>query len=312
MIEILPRTLTSQQIQIIKTVLYFDVFKYPLTPGELFENCALKITMDQFTDELNFLTSNGLILRQGDFISSSERTKKDIELRLKGNSEAQKIMPMAYRYSKKIASFPFVQGVCLSGGLSKNYYDENSDIDFFIITSPARLWLCRTLLILRYKLLPKHLKKYWCTNYFISADDLSLPDKNAFTATELAFLIPTVNYSLYKNLLDNNQWYKKQYPNKPSEGEAKCMELPSIGLKQFVESLLSGRSGKWLDDTLLKITHKHWKNKYPEMSPEDFELQFRSKKNVCKRHTKGFQNKVLKRWQEKQLKFEQQFKISLQ
>jgi hypothetical protein len=33
------------------------------------------------------------------------------------------------------------------------------------------------------------------------------------------------------------------------------------------------------------------------MEQEDFELQIRSRKHVCKHHTKGYQNKVLEKWQ---------------
>lgn len=75
--------------------------------------------------------------------------------------------------------------------------------------------------------------------------------------------------------------------------------------------MLGGKMGNWLDNVLLKQTLKRWRKKYPDMSQEDFELQFRSRKNVCKRHTKGFQHRVLSTWQEKQIEFEQQFNMSL-
>jgi hypothetical protein len=311
MIATLPNTLTFEQAELIKTVLYFDIFKYPLTEKELFENCTLSVSKEQFENDLGFLISNDFLFRKENFIMTVQRTDSDITTRLKGNSGALNIMPVALRYSKKIASYPFVEGVCLSGSLSKNYFDENSDIDFFIITKPGRLWLCRTLLILKYKSLPKRRKKYWCTNYFISSDDLELPDRNAFTATELAFLKPTVNHAAYKKLLDYNSWYKVRYPNKPMEPDLKTLNLPGNIFKKMIETGLSGFVGKLLDNLLLDITHRHWRKKYPDLSEADFDLQFRSKKNVCKRHTKGFQNKVLKRWQERQQQFEEHFKISL-
>lgn len=312
MIDALQKSLTTNQIEIVKTVLYFDLFKYPLTEEEVFENSAISIPKDKFLMELSTLVDNKFFLRQGEFILCAERTNDDIVARLKGNTEAEKIMPLAHFYSKKIASFPFVEAVCLSGGLSKKYYDEKGDIDFFIITKPNRLWLCRTLLILRYKLLPAHKRKYWCTNYFISSDNLEVHDINPFTATELAFLIPTVQYGLYSTLLERNNWYKAKFPNKPKALPEDCADPQNSFFKGLFEGLFSGKFGTLIDAWLLNITLRHWQKKYPELNERDFELQFRSQKNVCKRHTKGFQNKILNNWQEKQKQFESSFNVSLQ
>ena len=305
------RALTRDQVEIIKAVLYFDIFKYPLTREELFENSAVNISRERFTGELELLLKNSFLKEEHGFILSQERSKKDVSNRIHGNQGAKNIMATAHTYSKKIASFPFVEGVCLSGSLSKNYYDKNGDIDFFIITKPNRLWICRTLLILRYKLLPRHKKKYWCTNYFISSDNLSIPDVNEFTGTELAYLIPTVNYQVYKKIIERNSWYKSKFPNKEEAAPDNCIDAPVTPLKSAIEFLFGGVVGSWLDNFLLEFTLKHWRKKYPEMNNDDFELQFRSRKDVCKRHTHGFQNKILVLWQNKTLEFEQKFNARL-
>jgi hypothetical protein len=303
--------LTKDQIEIIKAILYFDVFNYPLTQEELFENSAITISQNEFLKELDWLLKQNILKQEGNYIMNADAVLNCIAKREYGNKGAKKMLPIAYEYSRKIASFPFVEGVCLSGGLSKNYYDKNGDIDFFIITKPKRLWICRTLLIMRYKLLPKHKKKYWCVNYFISSDNLAIEDKNVFTGTEIAYLIPTVNYSLYKNLMEKNNWYKSSFPNKKEAKSQQCIENPNTLLKFCVEFILGTYMGKLLDDALLYLTLKHWQKKYPELGSEDFELQFRSRKNVCKRHTRGFQNKVLLLWVSKKKAFEQKFNVAL-
>jgi hypothetical protein len=295
---------TGDQLEIIKAVLYFEIFDYPLTVTELYENSAISMSREAFDVELQRLVEDTILSRNGDFVLSRNGTESIINRRKKGNEAAGIVMPTAYRYSKKIASFPFVEGICLSGGLSKQYYDEHGDIDFFIITKPGRLWLCRTFLIVRYKLLPKHLKKYWCVNYFIASSNLSIPENNVFTGTEMAYLIPTVNYDVYENLLQQNAWYKKRFPNKAVHPGANCIATPEPLMKRLVERFLGGRFGNFVDDLLLRTTLKHWRKKYPEMKEEDFELQFRSRKDVCKRHTKGFQNIVLTKWEQKQQEYE--------
>lgn len=304
MSAILQTAFTEDQLEIIKAVLYFDVFNYPLTRRELFENSAVQLSWEDFQTHLDHLLKCQALKQEGDYIQNPEGTSNDISRRLYGNAGAEKIMPLAYDYSQRISAFPFVEGVCLSGALSKNYYDDKGDIDFFIITKPGRLWICRTLLILRFKLLPKNKKKYWCTNYFISSDDLYIPDNNAFTGTELAYLIPTVNYASYQRLLEENNWYKNRFPNKNRSDGSVCLRTASTVTKRLTEFFLKGKAGQWADNLLLYLTLKHWQKKYPELSKEDFDLQFRSRKNVCKRHTHGFQNRVLRTWQEKQKRFE--------
>lgn len=301
----------KQHLDIIRTVLYFDVFSYPLTTTELYENTALNVSVPEFNRLVDELIGIGLLQKQSDFILGVGRDQSDIEKRLNGNKGANAIMPTAYRFSSRIAAFPFVEGLCLSGALSKNYYDEQGDIDFFIITKPGRLWICRSLLILRFKLLPASKKRFWCTNYFISSEDLRIQDRNAFTATELAYLIPVFNYEAYKNLMTANDWHRAAFPNKQPAPDNNCIPAKKNRLKSLTERLLSGRTGDWLDNLLLSMTLRHWRKRFSSMAGEDFELQFRARKNVSKRHTKGFQNKVLTLWEERKKHYEQRFGISL-
>ncbi len=298
------KVLTVEQAEILRAVLYFDLFRYPLTRFELFENSAIRVPLSEFERALDDLLSSGLLMQIDHFILCPDRGRDEINRRVEGNRGADEIMPTALRYSKIIASFPFVEGVLLSGALSKNYYDSFGDIDFFIVTKPNRLWICRTLLIIRYKLLAREKKKFWCTNYFISSSDTRIEDINIFTGTELAYLIPTVNYSIYRNIVENNVWYKSRFPNKPEASSHTCIDTPNPILKLVFEKLLGGSIGNWIDNRLLSYTLNRWRKKYETMSDEDFDLQFRSRKNVAKRHTKGFQNKILKSWEERQREFE--------
>jgi hypothetical protein len=230
---------------------------------------------------------------------------------LEGNKQAEKMLVKANEISKKIFNFPFVSGVCISGGLSKNYFDANSDFDFFIITKPNRLWICRTLYILLFKLFSKEKQKLYCLNYFISEADLKINDQNLFVATELAYLIPTVNHPLYKKLLQNNFWYKDYLMNKNEIGSISNSGLQESTLKKIIEFFFVGKFGNWMDSVFLNLTLNRWRKKYPEMSSEDFELQFRSRKHVCKRHTYGYQNKVLQMFLDKVKDFESKFQLIL-
>lgn len=303
--------ITDIQKEILKTLLYFDVFSYPLTSREIYENTAVSTTHETIEHELRTLLSIGIVKQSSGFYSTSESIVTNTERRLEGNKQAKNMLVKANEISKKIFNFPFVSGVCISGGLSKNYFDANSDFDFFIITKPNRLWISRTLYIVLFKLFSKEKQKLYCLNYFISEADLTINDQNLFVATELAYLIPTVNHPLYKKLLQNNFWYKEYLMNKNEVGSISNSDLQESTLKKIIEFFFVGKFGNWMDSVFLNLTLNRWRKKYPEMSNEDFELQFRSRKHVCKRHTYGYQNKVLQMFSEKVKDFESKFQLIL-
>lgn len=303
--------LTKNQSEIIKTVLYFDMFQYPLKHNEVYQSITEKQTIEEFDKNLKLLVDEGLVKHKNGFYFNINSNEEIITRRIKGNLLAEKMLPLAHKYCYKVAKFPFISGICISGGLSKKYYDKNSDIDYFVITKPNRLWICRTLFILFYKTLSQKKREFYCLNYFISESDLVIPDNNKFVATELAYLLPSVNYDIYTAVLANNNWYKEMHPNKPQLPNVNTKTTPNPIIKRIIESLFPGKLGNWIDDKLLIITLNHWRKKYPEMSQEDFDLQFRSRKHVCKRHSHGSQNKALKMWQEKISEFEIQNQISL-
>lgn len=308
--DLKKRSLTHDEAAVLNSVLYFSVFNWPLTEQELYENSAPFCTRKEFPEVLKNLLNAGLLKKSREYYLSSDADESAVCRRKKGNAEAAAMMSTAYSYSRKIASFPFVRGICLSGALSKNYYDKNGDIDYFIITEPGRLWICRTLLILKYKMMSPEKRKLWCVNYFVSADNLTISDRNVYTATELAYLIPTYNYELYRRLLENNKWYRTQFSKKPLAKPDLCWPDNTGLFKRITEALFTGW-GDILDSWLLKISLRRWMKKYPELNCADFELQFRSRKDVCKRHQTGFQNKVLQQWQQRKFFYEKIHQISL-
>ena len=171
-------------IEPLKAILYFSIFKYPINKEEVFD-FAQTTTHHDLEKQLDFLTQEGVIHKL-DHYYSSKNDLSLVERRLKGNEMAKKIMPKANRVARLIAKLPYIDSVSLSGALSKGYFDDDGDIDFFIITKPNRLWIARTLMILYKKIVLLNSKKYFCVNYFITSNHLQIQEQNRFTATELS------------------------------------------------------------------------------------------------------------------------------
>jgi predicted nucleotidyltransferase len=47
-------------------------------------------------------------------------------------------MELARKKAAFISKFPFIRGIFVSGSLSKNYADDKSDLDFFVVTSDGQ------------------------------------------------------------------------------------------------------------------------------------------------------------------------------
>ena len=299
---------------IIRCLLYFDIFQYPLTVEEIHKYCCgFPATEDEIKLKLQVLETAGYISSKMSFYSvKSIEIASQVERRIKGNKEAEKFLKIAARFSKFISSFPFVRGICLSGSLSKGYADSESDIDYFIITEPGRLWICRTLLILFKKLFLLNSHKYFCVNYFIDTDNLAIPDKNIFTATEMLSIIPTYNAELYSQLMKANTWVTDFYPNGPSENITQAILPVNEGrVKRLFEKLFSSAIGNKLDDYFFRITLSTWKRKFKDFDKEQFDLSLRSRKNVSKHHPNSFQVKVLKKYADSIKNFEERVGLSL-
>ena len=302
----------SLSVSALRTLLYYDLFRYPLTAEEiLYHNLQTDSSIKELKESLHKLCDDELIYRFEEFYSLRDDPQL-VERRKKGNKMAAAMLKTAARKSKFISRFPYVRAVCVSGSLSKNYFDESTDIDFFIITQPNRLWLCRSLLILYKKIFLLNSKKYFCVNYFIDSENLEIPDKNIFTATEIITLIPLYNKELYHQFFLRNNWVKKIFPNSLPLKNSHPDQPGNNSLKRITEKLFNTVAGEWLDRYFYRITVKQWRKKFPDFSDEEFEVNMRSRKDVSKHHPQGFQFRVLQAFEDNCRGFEEKHQVPLQ
>ncbi len=297
---------------IIKTLLYFDIFSYPLCKEEILKYAIpANISDEEITGTLNRLVAQKCIFMHDDFYSV--RLENSInQRRVKGNIYAQKILKTAKWVSAFIAYFPFVRGVYISGTLAKGYADKKSDIDYFIITEPGRLWIARTFLIAFKKVFLLNSRKYFCVNYFIDSKHLEISDKNMYTAVELLTLIPMYNFKLFDQFLTTNKWTDEYFPNYKKRHSFELNQTLKVPyLKKLIEKLLSGKAGEWMDNHFMKITGNRLKKKFSEFNEKEFELALRTKKFVSKHHPQNYQKNVLDTLKEKITDYENEFNVTL-
>lgn len=285
--------LNPLQSDVIRALLYFDIFQYPLTKAEIKKFMSTKQN-SQFDKEFDLLIKSGHINQVGINLFGVSKDTTTANRRIEGNTLATKRMETAKKVSKLISCFPFVRCIMLSGSLSKGYMEPKSDLDFFIVTEPNRLWIARTFLIMFKRIFLFNSRKYFCVNYFIDINNLEIEEKNIFTAIESATLIPTYGKEYYQKFWSANSWVSQFLPNSCIRPVENVSNTKSWILTSLTEKLLSNSFGDYLDTYFMKMTLKRWKHRYSqELEENDFSIAFKTRKDVSKSHPQFFQKKVL-------------------
>jgi hypothetical protein len=281
--------------EILKTLLYYDIWHYPLSATELFLFLpANSLSFNEFIHELRAQTANGPILEYQGYYFVRGKTREIVTQRKARERHAARLWTMARISAHIIKHFPFVRGVFVSGDLSKNATHRQSDVDFFVITEPGRLWIARTVLIMFKKIFLLNRKKFFCLNYFATTNDLEHDAKNIFVATEIAHLKPLFNSTLFFKYLGANKWINDFFPNFAIEH----MFLPKASdrtsfLQKVLEWPFSLLDANRLDDLLMQKMESIWAKRYPHIDDETRRRIFRCTKNESRAYVGDFERKIL-------------------
>ncbi|MCB0034452.1 MAG: hypothetical protein KDE51_10555, partial [Anaerolineales bacterium] len=143
-----PATLAPLEQAIWRTVAYVDLFDYPLTAAEIhryLEGVAATRT------EVETLLAQGALL--GDHLAQTGiyfhllGREESVAIRRQREAHSQELWSYARQYGRLFAQLPFVRMVAVTGSLAMNNVGDEADIDYFIVTENARLWLTDALVI---------------------------------------------------------------------------------------------------------------------------------------------------------------------
>lgn len=277
-------------METLKTILYFSIFRHPLKIEEIHSYTNYE-TISETENELQHLIDEKILRKVDEFYVYGSDLDSVIK-RLRGNMYATKALKKASQKAKFIAKFPYVEAVGISGSLSKGYYDNESDIDFFVITKPNKLWICRTLLMLYKKIFLLNSRKYFCVNYFVSSNAMQIEEQNRFTATELKTLIPMQGKAVFKQFYSENNWVL-DYFSKMEPELHRISDTKKPGFTRLIETVCNTGIGTVTDAVFKAITLKKWKSKFDYMNQDDFNVALKTTKNISKHHPSNFQKKVI-------------------
>jgi hypothetical protein len=275
---------------------YFDHFNHPLTTAEIFAFMPHRYTTVTIENALSSLLNDCLIFKTGGFYALRDEPSL-AERRTTGHKAAIAQLVIAKRIARFLSRFPYVETIAVSGSLSKYYADENTDIDFFIITSANRLWIARTCMHLFKKLSFIVGKQHWfCMNYYIDEMKMEIPEKNLFTAIEIVTLLPLEGGVSFKKFIDANSWVKNFLPCFCVLNNAR--EIQKGFIRNGIEKILNFNFFDSLEDHLMAITDKRWKKKSGKQKKGNHSKRIGMAvgKHFSKPDPKIFQKKILQQY----------------
>jgi Predicted nucleotidyltransferases len=285
---------------ILSTIAYFDIFTYPLKKREIWLFLPNVYDQSEFEIALQLLVNNSTVYVLGEFYSL-QNNYAIANRRIIGNERAKELIAIAEKVAAFLSKFPYVRGVAVSGSLSKNFADENSDIDLFIIAAKNRLWIARTILhcFKKFTFLVRK-QHFFCMNYFIEQDHLEIAEKNIYTATEIATLLPLQGAIAFDKFYAVNRWTNTFLPNKYLRvSTAKKIESPLV--KWIVEKLLNNFIGNVIEDMFMRMTANRWalKTKKRKLNSHGIIMGMSAAKYCAKPIPLNFQNKFLDMYERK-------------
>lgn len=199
---------------ILDTLIYSDIFNYPLTADEMWyylhTDCLVSKTT--FT---NLLKKHKDFATDGKYFFLQER-EKIVSQREKLCAINQKKMQYVQKIARLLTLIPTLECIGVSGSVAMLSAKENDDVDLFFITKPRTLWFSRLLVLCFLRVFgvarkrgDKKTKNKICANMFLDRSALlfSPARQNLYTAHEIAQLkVLFDKNSCYQAFLQANRW----------------------------------------------------------------------------------------------------------
>ncbi len=275
--------------QITATLLYADVFEYPLTeqqlwdyliayPGGISTQSVFRDTVSKY--QKDFYSEKG-------YYSLAENSKK-IRLRFTRLRESKKKLIIAKKAIAILSLIPTIQCIGISGGLSVNNADTQDDIDLFIVTKHNTVWITRFYCLLLLQLIGRrrkpeqqNAKDSICINMILDEKMLKINKKkqNVFIAHEVAQLLPFFDRDgIYNRFFRVNDWIHTFLPNVKPRNEYISAEATRNVLQNVSAYILKQCNyGVWI------IQYQYMKNRITNERVSYHEASF---------HPTNYQDKV--------------------
>jgi hypothetical protein len=292
-----------KQEDIVKPLIFLDIFDYPPTAMEIWRFLGVKaelgevVSCQQAADMSmvhaveNTPRPSATPLDRGEyngfyFLSGREAL---IEKRREFVYLSEKKFKIATRAAWLLHFIPSIKMIAVCNNF---YYREQSDIDFFIITAANRLWITRFFVtiildIFGLRARGKKTADKICLSFYLSENNLNIgsialqPAKyrgstdidDPYLAYWLAFLEPIYGQECYNKFWQANDWLKNIFPNASPKEPVKMRKVEddwlSLAVRMIRGFVLNGSVGDWIERSVKDLQWKKISPRVKEMAALD-------------------------------------------
>jgi hypothetical protein len=286
---------------ILKTIVYFEIFEYPLTVEQIFSFLPQKVaSVAEIMLVVDTLVLEGKLSREKQYYFLPSNDKRIVEKRLLDEKRAKRMLSYARIISGFIKRFPYVRGIFITGSLSKDVAASSSDIDFMIVAAPERLWICKTFLSVFRKIFLFDKSKYFCTNFYVTKNGYSLDRRNYYTAIEVATTKVIWNENAFNQFQNFNKWTNKYLPNITVNADKNMLIFNSRSiLQRLLELMLNIFPMQSLNHKLMEFNRARREKAFKHIDQKQFDSKFIISPDVSSVWPDDRQEPVLKKFQNK-------------
>ncbi len=249
---------------ILETVLYSDLFDYPLTPSEI-AYFLIGESSDPRRVRAGLRASpwlKGQITLVDGFVTVKGREGL-VERRRQREECSRRLWPRARIFAGLLSCLPFVRMIGVTGALAMDNSDERDDVDVLIVTAPERVWITRALSLL-VVCVGRLRRNTLCPNYVLSETILPLQRRSLYIAHEFVQMVPLYGCDVYERMRAANRWTEQYLPNATRPFRSVPEHRPGPlgrGVKHVLELLLGGRLGNRIEEWEMKRKLRKFRHK---------------------------------------------------
>jgi hypothetical protein len=281
--------MTPEELAILKTVVYADLFHYPLRLDELSEGLFdLRLTPDELSGWLDRSpTLVTAIERRDGFVFLRGRDEVLAE-RPEASTRTRAVLERHARALAAVGKLPYVRLLALSGAAAfDNLHDD--DVDVFIIASRRRAWSVCLLVTALSRLLG--VRRTVCANYILDEESLVIAERDFYTGHQLTHLRPLAGGDVHRAFLDANSWAAEHFPAAYDAARARTAPPARVGL---VERLLALGPGALFESLSRRVLSANLNRKIPH-GPDTGAV--RLERGRLKLHTNDHRPPTLRRFE---------------
>lgn len=232
---------------VLKTLIYSDIFHFPLTRHELWTYLISDKPISQALCDRILVPLSKFTEQENGYICLKKR-RKIIQKRIARQPIVTQKLNLATDAAQILSYIPTIMLIAISGGLAVGSVDATDDIDLFIVTKKNTLWSTRLLILIILELMGIRRKRgshsaadKICVNMMVDMLQLTIqPEKqDLYSAHEVVQLLPLFERSdTYNAFLNENSWVGSYVANSIKQAQKRKISISLSYVKRLLSVLL--------------------------------------------------------------------------